>query len=205
MKTSESITNIAKALVSFDNAMPKVPKDKVNPHFKSKYASLSIMIEKATPILAANKLAIVQQIDGDCMTTTLLHESGEFITATAAMPCANPSNPQAMGSAITYARRYAYGSILSLDIDDDDDANAATQTAPPQKQTAPPKPIVKKSLPVPKGERIKIEDGDELFLKVVKAVAEGKATIQQAIDKYSISEAVEGSLKEKIQALTEIV
>jgi hypothetical protein len=44
-----------------------------------------------------------------------------------------------------------------------------------------------------------------LFLKVVKAVAEGKATIQQAIDKYSISEAVEDSLKEKIQALTEIV
>jgi hypothetical protein len=198
MKTSESITNIAKALVSFGNAMPKVPKDKVNPHFKSKYASLSIMIEKATPILAANKLAIVQQIDGDCMTTTLLHESGEFITATAAMPCANPSNPQAMGSAITYARRYAYGSILSLDIDDDDDANAATTSAPS-------KPTVKKSLPVPKGERIKIEDGDELFLKIVKAVAEGKATIQQAIDKYSISEAVEDSLKEKIQALTEIV
>ena len=205
MKTSESITNIAKALVSFGNAMPKVPKDKVNPHFKSKYASLSIMIEKATPILAANKLAIVQQIDGDCMTTTLLHESGEFITATAAMPCANPSNPQAMGSAITYARRYAYGSILSLDIDDDDDANAATTSAPVQKQTAPSKPTVKKSLPVPKGERIKIEDGDELFLKIVKAVAEGKATIQQAIDKYSISEAVEDSLKEKIQALTEIV
>jgi hypothetical protein len=200
MKTSESITNIAKALVSFGNAMPKVPKDKVNPHFKSKYASLSIMIEKATPILAANKLAIVQQIDGDCMTTTLLHESGEFITATAAMPCANPSNPQAMGSAITYARRYAYGSILSLDIDDDDDANAATEQ--PKQQA---KPTVAKSATVPKGERIKIEDGDELFLKVVKAVAEGKATIQQAIDKYSISEAVEDSLKEKIQALTEIV
>ena len=70
---------------------------------------------------------------------------------------------------------------------------------------APSKPTVKKSLPVPKGERIKIEDGDELFLKVVKAVAEGKATIQQAIDKYSISEVVEDSLKEKIQALTEIV
>lgn len=205
MKTSESITNIAKALVSFGNAMPKVPKDKVNPHFKSKYASLSIMIEKATPILAANKLAIVQQIDGDCMTTTLLHESGEFITATAAMPCANPSNPQAMGSAITYARRYAYGSILSLDIDDDDDANAATTSAPVQKQTAPSKPTVQKSLQVPKGERIIVEDADELFEKIAKAVAEGKATIQQAIDKYSISEAVEDSLKEKIQARTEIV
>jgi hypothetical protein len=153
MKTSESITNIAKALVSFGNAMPKVPKDKVNPHFKSKYASLSIMIEKATPILAANKLAIVQQIDGDCMTTTLLHESGEFITATAAMPCANPSNPQAMGSAITYARRYAYGSILSLDIDDDDDANAATTRS--NKQNQPLQNLQQ----FRKAERIKIEEG----------------------------------------------
>jgi hypothetical protein len=199
MKTSESITNISKALVAFGQSMPKVPKDKVNPHFKSKYASLSIMIEKATPILAANKLVIVQQIDGDALTTTLLHESGEYITATATMPCSNPTNPQAMGSAITYARRYAYGSILSLDIDDDDDANAAT-VAP--KQVTQPKPQPKV---VPKAERIIVSEGDETFLKIVKAVSEGKATIQQAIDKYSISEEVEASLKDKIQLLAQIV
>ena len=199
MKTSESITNISKALVAFGQSMPKVPKDKVNPHFKSKYASLSIMIEKATPILAANKLVIVQQIDGDALTTTLLHESGEYITATATMPCSNPTNPQAMGSAITYARRYAYGSILSLDIDDDDDANAATVVP---KQVPQPKPQPKV---VPKAERIIVSEGDETFLKIVKAVSEGKATIQQAIDKYSISEEVEASLKDKIQLLAQIV
>jgi hypothetical protein len=176
MKTSESITNIAKALVSFGNSMPKVPKDKVNPHFKSKYASLSIMIEKATPILASNKLAIVQQIDGDCMTTTLLHESGEFITATAAMPCANPSNPQAMGSAITYARRYAYGSILSLDIDDDDDANAATTSAPVQKQTAPPAAKAQLTPTHPK------------WLGAVSALAKGETTIEAIRKGYNLSD-----------------
>jgi hypothetical protein len=73
------------------------------------------------------------------------------------------------------------------------------QTAPPQKQTAPPKATV------PKGERVIVSDGDETFLKIVKAVSEGKATIKQALDKYNISEQVEASLKEKIQALTEIV
>jgi hypothetical protein len=73
------------------------------------------------------------------------------------------------------------------------------QTAPPQKQTAPPKPTVAK------GERVIVSDGDETFLKIVKAVSEGKATIKQALDKYNISEQVEASLKEKIQALTEIV
>jgi hypothetical protein len=198
MKTSESITNISKALVAFGQSMPKVPKDKINPHFKSKYASLSIMIEKATPILAANKLAIVQQIDGDCMTTTLLHESGEYITATAAMPCANPSNPQAMGSAITYARRYAYGSILSLDIDDDDDANAATQTAPPQKQTAPPKPTVAKSATVPKAERVIVSIGDDIYKAIVKALSNDKGTLDQAVEKYNISSDVQKWIKAEV-------
>ena len=198
MKTSESITNISKALVAFGQSMPKVPKDKINPHFKSKYASLSIMIEKATPILAANKLAIVQQIDGDCMTTTLLHESGEYITATAAMPCANPSNPQAMGSAITYARRYAYGSILSLDIDDDDDANAATQTAPPQKQTALPKPTVAKSAPVPKAERVIVAKGDDIYNAIVKALSNDKGTLEQAVEKYNISSDVQKWIKAEV-------
>ena len=196
MKTSESITNISKALVAFGQSMPKVPKDKINPHFKSKYASLSIMIEKATPILAANKLAIVQQIDGDCMTTTLLHESGEYITATAAMPCANPSNPQAMGSAITYARRYAYGSILSLDIDDDDDANAATQTAPPQRQA---KPTVAKSAPVPKGERVIVAKGDDIYNAIVKALSNDKGTLEQAVEKYNVSEDVQKWIKAEVE------
>ena len=191
MKTSESITNISKALVAFGQSMPKVPKDKINPHFKSKYASLSIMIEKATPILAANKLAIVQQIDGDCMTTTLLHESGEYITATAAMPCANPSNPQAMGSAITYARRYAYGSILSLDIDDDDDANAATQTAPT-------KPTVAKSATVPKGERVIVSKGDDIYNAIVKALSNDKGTLEQAVEKYNVSEDVKKWIKAEV-------
>ena len=191
MKTSESITNISKALVAFGQSMPKVPKDKINPHFKSKYASLSIMIEKATPILAANKLAIVQQIDGDCMTTTLLHESGEYITATAAMPCANPSNPQAMGSAITYARRYAYGSILSLDIDDDDDANAATQTAPP-------KPTVAKSATVPKAERVIVSKGDDIYNAIVKALSNDKGTLEQAVEKYNVSEDVQKWIKAEV-------
>jgi alpha-galactosidase len=96
-------------------------------------------------------------------------------------------------------QKIRYGSILSLDIDDDDDANAAT-VAPKQVPQPKPQPKV-----VPKAERIIVSEGDETFLKIVKAVSEGKATIQQAIDKYSISEEVEASLKDKIQLLAQIV
>ena len=175
MKTSESITNIAKALVAFGKSMPKVPKDKTNPHFKNKYATLSIMIEKATPHLTANGLVIVQQIDGDSLTTTLIHESGEYMTATASMPCAAPSNPQAMGSAITYARRYAYGSILSLDIDDDDDANAATQQP---KQQAAPQPKAKADL----------NPTHPKWKGAVSALANGGTTIETIRKAYNVSD-----------------
>jgi hypothetical protein len=182
MKTSESITNIAKALVAFGKAMPKVPKDKTNPHFKNKYATLSIMIEKATPHLTANGLVIVQQIDGDSLTTTLIHESGEYMTATASMPCAAPSNPQAMGSAITYARRYAYGSILSLDIDDDDDANAATQSAPPKKNSAPP---ATHSAPPVKAD---LTPSHPKWNGAVTALAKDETTIEAIRKAYNVSD-----------------
>jgi hypothetical protein len=133
------------------------------------------MIEKATPHLTSNGLVIVQQIDGESMTTTLMHESGEFITATATMPCAQPSNPQAMGSAITYARRYAYGAILSLDIDDDDDANAATQA--PRQQAAPPPPAKAQLTPThPK------------WLGAVSALAKGETTIEAIRKGYNVTD-----------------
>jgi len=124
----------------------------------------------------------------------LIHESGEWISSTSSTPSKDATDPQKLGSAITYARRYALGAILSLNIDEDDDGQKAA-TAPAKKQTAS----------VPKGERVIVADGDELFLKIVKAVSDGKGTIEQAKGKYNISEAVENSLKEKVQALSEIV
>ena len=181
MKTSESITNIAVALHRFHGLMGKVGKDATNPHFKNKYASLSNIIEATTPHLNAVGLSIIQLPCESGLETMLLHTSGEYISSVSLTPCKDASNPQALGSALTYAKRYSYAGALNLNIDEDDDANAAT-VAP--KQVPQPKPQAKV---VPKAERIIVSEGDETFLKIVKAVSEGKATIQQAIDKYSIS------------------
>jgi hypothetical protein len=199
MKTSESITNIAVALHKFHGLMGKVGKDATNPHFKNKYASLSNIIEATTPHLNAVGLSIIQLPCESGLETMLLHTSGEYISSVSLTPCKDASNPQALGSALTYAKRYSYAGALNLNIDEDDDANAATVVP---KQVAQPKPQPKV---VPKAERIIVSEGDETFLKIVKAVSEGKATIQQAIDKYSISEEVEASLKDKIQLLAQIV
>jgi hypothetical protein len=194
MNKSESIIELAKALVKFHSVMGKVSKDAANPFFKNKYASLSNIIEAVTKPLNDNGLSILQLPSIEGLTTLLLHESGEWISSVSATPVKDATDPQKLGSAITYARRYALGAILSLNIDEDDDGQKAA-TAPPKKQAAP----------VPKSERVIVADGDELFLKIVKAVSDGKATIQQALNKYNISDKVEASLKAKIQALTEIV
>jgi hypothetical protein len=133
MKTSESIKEIALALHKFHGLMGKVGKDATNPHFKNKYASLSNIIEAVTPHLNAVGLSVIQLPCESGLETMLLHISGEFISSVSATPCKDVSNPQALGSAITYARRYALGAVLSLNIDEDDDAQKATVA--PQAQT----------------------------------------------------------------------
>lgn len=138
MKTSESIKEIALALHKFHGLMGKVGKDAVNPHFKNKYASLSNIIEATTPHLNAVGLSVVQLPCEGGLETMILHTSGEYISSVSSTPCKDMSNPQALGSAITYARRYALGAALSLNIDEDDDAQKATVApARPASDVAP--------------------------------------------------------------------
>ena len=131
MKTSESITKIASALVKAQGELNAVSKDGNNPHFRSKYATLQNIVESTRDTLRKHGLAVVQTFsdtDGTyiSLNTTLLHESGEYISGTFSM---RPSkvDPQGLGSATTYARRYALSAILGIVTDDDDDGNAASQ------------------------------------------------------------------------------
>lgn len=132
MIKSESIQALAKALVTFHVKVDKVNKDSNNPFFKSKYASLSNILDVIDTPLNECGLSILQMPSGEHeLTTILLHESGEYIGDTYRMtPTKN--DPQGLGSAITYQRRYALGAILSLNIDEDDDGNGAS--SPPSEK-----------------------------------------------------------------------
>jgi len=139
MQKSDSITKLAAALVAFHGEVGKVGKDSTNPHFRNKYASLSNILEVVTPVLTACKLSIIQIPTGtNTLETILLHESGEWIGEAFTMPPVK-NDPQGVGSAITYARRYALGAVLSLNIDADDDGNAASKT--PAQQPATKQPV----------------------------------------------------------------
>lgn len=129
MKHSESIKAIAPALLAAQKAIEFAKKDSNNPHFKSKYADLSAVVEAVKPALNAAGIVYIQTAspsdDGKLhLTTTLMHESGEWIGDTLVMPLPK-QDPQGYGSALTYGRRYALAAITGV-YQDDDDGNAAS-------------------------------------------------------------------------------
>ena len=123
MNKSESITELAKALNKFQAECSGAKKDADNPFFGSKYANLEAVINCAKSALDNNGLAISQFPVMDQgyagVETILMHSSGEWISNTLLLAC-KKQDPQAMGSAITYARRYAYQSVLGIPSEDDD-------------------------------------------------------------------------------------
>jgi hypothetical protein len=138
MNKSDSIKNIAAALQLFHLKMGKVSKSANNPFFKSKYAPLPDILAAISDPLDESGLTFSQFPDGDSLTTILMHpESGEWMEASYSMHPVK-SDPQSVGSAITYARRYALGAILALNIDEDDDGNkASAPAAPPASDNRP--------------------------------------------------------------------
>jgi hypothetical protein len=126
MNKSESIANLAKSLALFQGEVEAIVKDAKNPFFKSKYVSLNAIIKGIRAPLAKHGLSFAQFPSGDNgLTTILMHSSGEYLEDTVnTQPVKN--DPQAIGSAITYMRRYALGAVLGLNIEDDDDGNAAS-------------------------------------------------------------------------------
>ena len=121
---SNEINDLAKALNKAQTEELFALKDSTNPFFKSKYADLSSVWDVARKPLTDNGLAVVQTMgqseDGNpVIITTLMHISGQWIRGHLTV---NPvkDDPQALGSAITYGRRYSLSAILGICPDDDD-------------------------------------------------------------------------------------
>jgi cell division septation protein DedD len=124
MKTSESITKIAAALLKAQSTMGNAVKGASNPYFKSSFADLNSVREAVTPALNANGITVLQPttvVDGKAyVETILMHESGEFLSGLTEILSAKVNDPQAAGSGISYARRYGLQSFLSVGAVDDD-------------------------------------------------------------------------------------
>lgn len=128
MNKSESIAKLAEALSKAQGAMRNALKDSSNPYFKSNYADLASVSDACRKELAINGLAVSQlpEMRGGRLVLSyiLMHSSGEWLCGEIEM---NPvkSDPQGIGSAITYARRYSLAAIVGI-ATEDDDGNAAS-------------------------------------------------------------------------------
>lgn len=120
MFKSETVTKIAGALLKAQKEMGNAVKDSKNPFFKSKFADLNSVREAVTPALHAHGITLLQPINENVVETILLHESGEFLGSTIKIVCKEENNPQAYGSAVSYARRYGLSSMLSVGAEDND-------------------------------------------------------------------------------------
>ncbi len=141
MIQSENINELAKALGAFQAVAPTIGEDGVNTFFNnSSYATLAKIIQTAGGLLPEHGLSVTQITEGGgAVTTILMHTSGQYIGGTLEL---NPKrdDPQGRGSAITYARRYSYASILGLVTDKDDDGTAASKKASKTKPQAASQP-----------------------------------------------------------------
>lgn len=128
MQTSEQINELAAALASAQAVMETATKDRQNPHFKQNYATLASVWEAARAPLTKHGLAVIQsaRADGAMVTveTLLTHKSGQWIRDALTMT-ARDAGPQAIGSCVTYGRRYLLAAFVGI-APDDDDAESAT-------------------------------------------------------------------------------
>lgn len=140
---NNDIKELATALNAFQAELVTVGKTAANPFFKSKYADLATIMLASQPVLTKHGLAVVQLPDNlegrPALTTILMHSSGQSVQATVPL-ILTKEDPQGVGSAITYARRYGYAAALQIVIDEDDDGNRAS--APSQSYNKPRTPQV---------------------------------------------------------------
>ena len=154
VEKSESIGALAAALAKAQAQMTVAVKGSANPFFKSKYADLASIMEAVRKPLTDNEIAVVQTTDiderGVVVETVLMHSSGEWISGRLLMVPVK-TDPQGIGSAITYGRRYGLQSMVSLPSDDDDGNAASGQVAEkprPALQHAPERPAAKAVVPL---------------------------------------------------------
>lgn len=133
MKKSETLTEFSKAFAKTQQEMKQPLKDANNPFFKSKYVPLENVVEAITESASKNGISFTQFPSSDeagnvTVGTLVMHSSGEWIEYDPIKMKPVKNDPQSIGSAITYAKRYALSAIFGITSDPDDDGNEATQT-----------------------------------------------------------------------------
>ena len=161
--------NIYQKLHMAKQSMGKVVKNATNPHLKRNYADINSIIDTVEPILLDHGLLLIQPIIDEKVCTIIVDvETGDKIDCYLTLPPI--TDAQKLGGAITYFRRYTLVSLLSLQAVDDDGHEASR--APKAKPTL----------------------DAEKFAKALKAIQEGRYSIEELKATYNLTKEQEGQL-----------
>ena len=177
---------LARALAQAQGEMRSAVRDRTNPHYRASYATLASVWDACREPLARHGLAVVQLVTaGDrgsvTVETRLLHSSGESVSSALTLPVAQPT-AQGIGSAITYARRYALAALVGIAPDDDDDGNEASRPAAVPARPTPASPSSTASGATPDGWARRIADATtlEALTAVGLELARAPASVRDA-------------------------
>lgn len=135
---SEQLNELFTALAKSQAMILTASKDKVNPFFKSKYTDLSSVWSACREPLSSNGLSVIQTVEGSkdalFIKTWLGHSSGQWMTSKLPLLLMK-MDPQSLGSAISYGRRYSLMAMVGVVSDDDDDGEAAMKHSRNHKET----------------------------------------------------------------------
>ena len=182
MNKSDDIKELALALSKTQSILKGAIKDSSNSFFKNKYADLASVWDACREPLAANGLSVVQMPCNDtpdsvALETILMHTSGQWISSVFSMPVSK-HDAQAVGSAITYARRYALAAVVGI-APEDDDGNLASGKS----ETA--KPAYSKPVAVIKQPVAEIKESVAVIKETVAEIKESVAEIKPVAMKGS--------------------
>lgn len=129
MKTSESVDQIYQAVFELQQELEPIRRDKVvkTGKYEFRYAPLDSIMEKLKPLFIKSGLAIVQAVDRDCLSTRLIHRSGQWIESETFLNT-DHANMQGFGGEVTYKRRYALSALLGIVADEDNDVPRISAT-----------------------------------------------------------------------------
>ena len=205
MKHSESIALLAGALAKAQLQIEPASKNATNPHFRSHYADLASIWDACRGPLNTNGLSIVQfPCDGDVgrtgLCTMLLHSSGEFISEVVTTR-SQKDDPQGLGSALTYLRRYALAAVVGVTATEDDDGNAASTPANSRVAAPAPRPYIPPPVsppavnappvaqkPVSQPVAKPVQTANNVIDKVALQMTPDKNSVQAIVEFYKVDE-----------------
>ena len=168
--------SIYKQLLEVQKEVGAISKDSKNPFFKSKYFDINKLIEVVNPVLSKHGLVLLQPIEDNKVYSKIFDanaEKGEKLCVESSLELPNLTDPQKIGSAISYYRRYTLSSLLGLQAEDEDGNGLKAKPKPIEK----PKPL-----------------NFEGLLKAISDEKQTEYTKEWALNKYTLTK----EQKEKI-------